>query len=271
MPVEKSQNSDRFQIVIAVAFMGFLAVLLLVVLVSRTTLRTTLCGFEILSPICSNQQPVVALPQSEEFIPSRIDIACVDAEGLKVTILFDEPVTGEALVQVFSTGPDFFPSEQGMTDTYEISTRFDNSSEQMELVIPVDSMPVGEPIFGNIVLNEEGFYSHVAYLVDVSDCAHAGEPSSNSTPAGIPIIYSATCLSGDQMMIAFEFDDAVPGQYQAMVANMPYQLAAVVSQPALLYFSGYRPPEGPTLIRLVSAIDQSVLLEETYNPPVCNP
>jgi hypothetical protein len=73
------------------------------------------------------------------------------------------------------------------------------------------------------------------------------------------------------MMIAFEFDQPVLGQYLALVSNIPYQLASVVNQPAMLFFSGTSPPEELVVIKLVSATSEVVVFEETYNVPVCNP
>lgn len=71
-------------------------------------------------------------------------------------------------------------------------------------------------------------------------------------------------------MIAFEFEESIPGQYQALVAGTPYLLASIINQPALLFFSGEPPPDGPIIIKLVSAVDQVVLFEETYTPPACS-
>jgi hypothetical protein len=55
-----------------------------------------------------------------------------------------------------------------------------------------------------------------------------------------------------------------------LVADIPYELASVINQPATLFFSGEAPPEGPVVIRLVSAIDEVTVFEETYTPPVCS-
>jgi hypothetical protein len=192
----------------------------------------------------------------------------VDSEGLQISVLIDEPLSGVADVQVFSTGPDFFPSEQGMTDTYEIGRTITDPVDQLDLVIPVDSMPVGEKIFGNIIIDGEGSYSQVAYSLMVSDCSTANTPPSHSI-SDIPTIQSAACLPSRQLMIAFEFERPVFGQYQALVDGKPYQLASIVSQPALLFFSGEPPLEGPIVIKLVSATDEAIVLEETYTPPVC--
>lgn len=71
-------------------------------------------------------------------------------------------------------------------------------------------------------------------------------------------------------MIAFEFEGPVLGQYRALVDEMPYQLASVINQPAMLFFSGQPPTDGPVVIRLISATDEEIVFEETYTPPACS-
>lgn len=269
MSLDKTPKSDRFQIIRAVLFMGFFAVLFLIIAVPKDRFTSFVCsyaiGFDGFAQICSD---------SGQLITSKINSACVDAQGLKISVAFDVPLTGEAHIQVFSAGPDFFPSALGMTDTYEIGMTITTAVDHLDLAIPVQSMPVGEKIFGNIVVSKESVSSQVAYLINVSACSTSGAPAATQTPMSglnrIPIIQSATCLPSGQLMIAFEFEKPVLGQYQLLVANMPYQLASVVNQPALLFFSGEPPPEGPIVIRLISAIDQEVVFEETYTPPVCD-
>jgi len=267
-------KSDRFQILTAVLFMSVFAIIFLIVVIGKDNIMSFVCNNEGFMGICSNLPSPLTSAGSGQLVASKINSACVDDQGLKMLISFESPLTGEANIQVFSTGPDFFPSEQGMTDTYEMSTKITTAVDHMESIIPVASMPAGEQIFGNIIVSDgEGVISHVAYLINVYDCSAVNPPLPDETlipVAGIPAIYSATCLSNQQLMIAFEFDKPVLGQYQALVANLPYQLASVVSQPAMLFFSGDSPPEGPVIIRLVSATDQAVVFEETYLPPVCS-
>lgn len=253
--------------------MSVIATILLIIAIGKDNIMSFVCNYEGFIGICSNlpSPPLSANP--DRLVPSRIDIACVGDHGLKILTRFETPLTGDARIQVFSTGPDFFPSEQGMTDTYEMSTMITTAADHLEFIIPVASMPVGEQIFGNIVVSDrEGLFSHVAYLINVHDCSADNPPLPNETlipVAGTPAIYSATCLPNQQLMIAFEFDKPVLGQYQVLVADLPYQLASVVSQPAMLFFSGDSPPEGPIVIRLVSATNQAVVFEETYTPLDC--
>lgn len=253
--------------------MGFFAALFLIVVVPKDNIRNFVCNYardyDGFARMCSNLPSPPVPADSGQFVASRINSACVDAQGLKISVTFDVPLTGEAHIQIFSTGPDFFPSARGMTDTYEISTVITTAVDHLDLVIPVDSMPVGEQIFGNIIVNEEGFSSYVAYLISVLDCSTTSALPSDSTSNGIPIINSATCLPSRQLMIAFEFEEPVLGQYRASVADIPYRLASVVSQPAMLFFSGESPPEGPIVIRLISATDEAIVFEEIYTPPAC--
>jgi len=276
MSLDKNRKSDRFQIMVAVLFMSLFAAVFLIIVVPKDNIMNLVCSYvgvdDRFSSICPDR-PSPTPSVSGQLVTSRINSACVDAEGLKISIVFDAPLSGEAHIQVFSTGPDFFPSVRGMTDTYEINRTITTAVDHLELVIPVESMPVGEPIFGNIVISEdEDISSHIAYLLNVYDCSTTNTSLSNQPPAhitGKPAIYSATCLPNRQLMIAFEFEEPVLGQYQVLVANLPYQLASVVSQPAILFFSGEQPPEGSVVIWLVSAINEVTLFEETYTPPVC--
>jgi hypothetical protein len=275
MSFEKTSKSDRFQIIRAVLFMGIFAALFLIAVVPKGAIPSLVCSYarayDGFSWMCANVPSDAAPTNPGEFIASRINSACVDAEGLKISVAFDKPLMGEARIQVFSTGPDFFPSARGLTDTYEITTSLPTAMDHLDHVVPVESMPVGEPIFGNIIVNEESFSSHVTYLINVSDCSTTSELVPGPAPTSIPGIHSATCLPTGQLMIALEFEKPVQGQYQALIADRPYMLASVVNQPAVLFFSGEPPPEGPIVIKLVSAIDEVVVFEETYTPPVCSP
>jgi hypothetical protein len=273
MSLDKIRKSDRFQTMTAVFFMILFAAVFLLVVVPKGNITNFVCtyagDYDGFAGMCSNQQsPTPEGPG--QVVTSQLTSACVDDQGLKVSVAFDIPLTGEARIQIFSTGPDFFPSAQGMTDTYEFNTTIATEVDHLDLIIPVDSMPVGERIFGNIAVSEQGVSSHVAYLIIVSDCSITSVLPPDLTPNEIPIISSATCLPSRQLMIAFEFEGPVLGQYRALVADIPYQLASVVSQPAILFFSGQPPPEGPIVIRLISATDEVVVFEETYTPPVCD-
>lgn len=198
----------------------------------------------------------------------------MDPQGLKISVALDAPLSGEANIQVFTTGEDVFPSEQGMADSYETSILISNSTDQLDFLIPVESMPVGEQIFGNIATNQEQVISsHRAYFVEVSDCSVADEASPNVSLIteydNVPTGYKAACLTGNRLMIGWEFNKPVFGQYQSLVAGMPYHLASIGNQPVVLFFSGDAPPAGPILLQLVSGTDQTVLFEETFTSPMC--
>ena len=273
MSQDKSPKSDRFQIMTAVVLMSLFAIVILVAGLPKGSMTNFVCSYvrdyDGFSGLCSDSTTTSTAVGSDQLVTSKITAACVDPQGLKISVAFDTPLVGEALIQVYSMGPDFFPSERGMTDTYEQSTTMANAVDHLDYIIPVESLSVGEQIFGNIVVSEEGISSHVAYFIKVSDCSTTSALPPNLTANGIPLIHSATCLPSRQLMIAFEFEESTPGQYQALVDNIPYQLASIINQPAMLFFSGEPPPAGPIVIRLVSATDQVVVFEETYTPPVC--
>ena len=274
MSSEKFPKSDRFQIMTAVLLMSLFAAVFLIVVLPKDSITNFVCSYVRddvgLAGMCSDMISTPTSAGSGEFVASKINFVCLDDQGLKISAVFDEPLTGVANVQVFSTGDDYFPSEQGLADSFKMSLTIPTEVDHLDLVIPVDAMPVGVQIFGNIVVSEEDVSSHVSYFMNVSDCARTGTLPPSLTLIGSPTIHSATCLPTQHLMIAFEFEESLPGQYQALVADTPYQLASVISQPAMLFFSGDPPPSGPIVIKLISAIDKEILFEETYIPPVCS-
>jgi hypothetical protein len=253
MALDKTSKSDRSQTVKAVLFMGLFAAVLIIVALARNNESISLPG---------------ATP-SGELVVSRITSACLDNEGLKISVVFDEPLTGTANIQVFTTGDDYFPSDQGISDSFRMNENVSNETDHLDILVPVDAMPVGEQVFGNIVVSDEDVSSFVAYSLNVSDCSETAMFPPDATLNEHPIIRSATCLPSQQLMIAFEFEGPVLGQYRVMVDEIPYRLASVINQPATLFFSGESPPEGPVEIRLISATDEVTVFEETYTPPVC--
>jgi hypothetical protein len=273
MSQDKSPRSDRFQIMTAVALMSLFAIVILVAGLPKGSMTNFVCSYvrdyDGFSGLCSDRTTPPTPASSDQLIASKINSVCLDDQGLKISAAFDEPLTGVADIQVFSTGDDYFPSEQGLADSFKISMTIPTAVDHLDLVIPVDAMPVGIQIFGNIFVSEEGVSSHLSYFLNVFDCSTIGALPSQLIPIDSPIIHSATCLPSRQLMIAFEFEESVPGQYQVLVADIPYQLASVINQPAMLFFSGEPPPEGPIVIRLVSATDQEVVFEDSYTPPVC--
>jgi hypothetical protein len=76
--------------------------------------------------------------------------------------------------------------------------------DHVDFIIPVDSMPEGEQIFGNFVINDEGVSSFVAYSMNVSDCAEPVRPLPGTTP-----VDSATFLPIRHLMIDFQFEHQV--------------------------------------------------------------
>ena len=271
MSIEKGRKSDRFQILTAVLFMGLFAASLLLIALPQN-ISAFVCSFTgraaIFAGMCSDT-PFPTPSGESQIVASRIISACLNSDGLKLSVLFDQPMTGASDIQVFTTGDDYFPSEQGISDSFRMNTTVPSAADHLDFIIPVDSMPVGEQIFGNFVINDEGVSSFVAYSMNVTDCSVTSESPPSSTPNDTPTINSATCLPSQHLMIAFQFESQVLGQYRALVADIPYELASVINQPATLFFSGDAPPEGPVVVRLVSAIDEVTVFEETYTPPIC--
>lgn len=262
MSSDKLPKSDRIQIMTAVLLMGVFAAIFLIAGLPRENITGFVCnyteGYASFARMCSSQ-----------LVVSKITSACLDSQGLNISIAFDVPLTGVADIQVFSTGDDYFPSEQGLADSFKINMTIPTAVDHLDLVIPVDAMPVGVQIFGNVVVSAEVISSHVAYFTNVSNCSVSDSFPPQSTPVNRPNIHSATCLPSRHLMIAFEFEESLPGQYQVLVADTPYELASVINQPAMLFFSGDPPPEGPIIIKLISATDQEIIFEETYTPPIC--
>lgn len=249
----------------------FVAIFVLFVRV-KDNLSNFACQYQAFKTLCTNAlSPVI---NSGEVTTSQIRSACVDTRGLKVSMVFGRTLAGKASIQVFTTGEDVFPTDWGMSDSFETSLVISAATDTIDFVVPVESMPVGEHIFGNIVTSQENVISsYVAYFIRVSHCPGDDAPSANPTlmtsHEDIPIQHEITCLPEDRLMVAFEFDKPVFGQYQAMVAGRPYRLVSVGNQPAALFFSGERPPEGVVAIKLVSATDQAMIFEESSTLPVC--
>jgi hypothetical protein len=268
-------KSDRAQILIAVLFMSLFASAFVLGIAVKDNITGFICRYEVLDRVCTALSPSSLPISSDPLITSQITSACVGDDGLQISVDFGPPSIGEASIQVFTTGEDVFPSELGMQDSFGMSMTMSDAADQLGFVIPVESMPVGEHIFGNIVVTNEGaISSHVAFFIRVSDCSSADTVASNPTLLAAdasPIAYRTTCLPDNRLMIAFEFDTPMFGQYQTLIASLPYQLVSVGNQPAILFFSGDAPVDEPAIIRLISVTTQTVLLEESFTPPVCDP
>ncbi|HSL46886.1 MAG TPA: hypothetical protein VK897_25840 [Anaerolineales bacterium] len=272
MSFENARKSDRFQIITAILFMGLFAALLLILAMPRNQITGFVCnslgGARVFTQMCSHL-PSPALAGSEELVASHITSACLDSEGLRISVAFAEPLVGASNIQVFTTGDDYFPSEQGISDSFRMSISLPDAADHLDILIPVDSMPVGEQIFGNILIRDQSVSSFVAYSIIVPDCSINNVSPATLSPEAVPTVRGATCLPDGHLMLAFLFEEPVLGQYRVLVDETPYQLASVINQPATLFFSGDAPPEGPVLVRLISATDDATVFEETYTPPVC--
>ena len=271
MSFDENPKSDRVQTIRAVLFMGIFAALFLIIVLPKDNIVNLVCNTSGTSDrfpgLCANV-PSPTSTTSGELVSSRVTSACLDNEGLKISVTFGGSLAGASNIQVFSTGEDYFPSEQGISDSFRMRLTIPSAADHLDILIPVDAMPVGEQIFGNIETRDEDISSFVAFSMNVSDCSTTSSLPLEQTPES-PVISSATCLPNRQLMIAFEFDQPVLGQYRALVDDIPYKVASVINQPAMWFFSGEPPSEGPVVIRLVSATNEVTVFEETYTPPVC--
>jgi len=266
-------KSDRSQTIIAVLFMSLFAAFVLGI-ASKDSITGFVCQYESFNKICATMSSLPPRINPDKFVTTQINSACVNDQGLQISVVSGPPLFGKANIQVFTTGEDVFPSESGMEDSFRMSMAIPDAADQLGFIIPVESMPVGEHIFGNIVVEDAGvIFSHVAFFIQISDCSAIDTAASNPTLITdqnlVPTTYRATCLPDNRQMVEFEFDKPVFGQYQALVGNLPYQLVSVGNQPAILFFSGDSPPAGVENIKLISATDQTVIFDETYTPPVC--
>jgi hypothetical protein len=253
--------------------MGLFATIFLIITLPPDTISNFVCNSigarDLFTGMCS-AVPMPGTDRPDQLVASRLTSACLSGDGLNISVAFDEPLTGTTSLQVFTTGDDYFPSEQGISDSFRMRMRIPDEADHMDFTIPVDLMPVGEQIFGNLVVNDTGVQSFVAYSIFVSDCSAPDVVPADPSPNDIPVIRSATCLPSRHLMIAFEFEGPVLGQYRASVDDIPYELASVINQPATLFFSGDPPADGPVIIRLLSAIDEAIVFEESFTPPDCN-
>jgi len=113
-------------------------------------------------------------------------------------------------------------------------------------------------------------FNYDRYVVE----ACGSSPVELLAPDRAPEIINTTCVGkGDfkQLMVVFEFDQDVIGEYAAFVADIPYELAPVASNPERLYYYGTPPPQGPITIKLVSTSHQEIAYEGIYTPVVCGP
>ena len=111
MSSEKTRKSDRFQILTAVLFMTLFAAVLLLTAVPQGSVTNFVCtytrNYEGFASLCLDSPPSTSEGPGQ-LVTSRINYACVDDQGLKISVSFSQPLTGAANIQVFSMGPDFF-------------------------------------------------------------------------------------------------------------------------------------------------------------------
>ncbi len=115
-------KSDLFQTAKAVLIMSLFALVFILIVVAKDNITSFACNDARLAGICSILTAPSASAGSDQLIASRLTSACVDPHGLKISVAFDVPMKGVANVQVFTTGDDYFPSDQGLADSVRTNT-----------------------------------------------------------------------------------------------------------------------------------------------------
>lgn len=98
------------------------------------------------------------------------------------------------------------------------------------------------------------------------------EEPTESVAGEIPKIINSECVSKTQLMIVFEFENPVQGEYELFVNGAPYQITPVGGRPERLFFFGAAPPGGgKPIIRLQSLPNHDLVLEEAdYSVKQCD-
>jgi hypothetical protein len=90
-----TKKSDRYQILMAVLLMSAFATALLILGTTRDRIGRFLCGYMDIGEICSNTPSANTVNASGELIDSQIISACVDTDGLKISVAFGAPLAHE--------------------------------------------------------------------------------------------------------------------------------------------------------------------------------
>src|SRR5687768_14729596 len=92
MSLDKIPKSDRFQVMTAVLFMTIFAAVFLIIALPKDRITNFLCNYarddDAFARMCSN------LPSSAVgaglLVASRITSACLDSDGLRISVTFDQ-------------------------------------------------------------------------------------------------------------------------------------------------------------------------------------
>ena len=228
---------------------------------------------------------------------AQVSDPVVSCEGkeLVITFEFDQPVSGNFRLQWFDSSDNHAKILNANAEENTVLIfRFTNAPKDYEDISIIHVYLVFEDgsQYGISIYDQQ--YDEGAWYWDA--CSPPGEettdannepdappyippvvePPVTETPNldGTPVIINSTCVgkgAGKQLMIVFEFEQDVAGEYSAVVADIPYELASVTQYPDRLYYFGTPPPQGPITIKLVSTSNQAVAYEETYTPVVCGP
>lgn len=243
------------------------------------------------------EEALVAFGYAPSPIPTpipptlQVDVtACLEGNDLVIKIQFDRPLTGQGQLWVYSGGGSDFLTQPDATGFQEETNYFSefedfrSAVDRWEVSNPTSSNPNGISIAGTFLLIPLGGEAStldlvfVEFSMDVLECnpieplPPTVTPSPTPNPDGTPAILNSQCLSPQQLMIVFEFQQPVTGLYELFVNGAPYQIAPVPDQPNRLFFFGAAPPGGgmPTIV-MRTLPDQVVVLEVTdYSVPQCD-
>ena len=212
------------------------------------------------------ETPEVQIPVEQHVVIDGPLFSCNESD-LMVSFVFNQPATGEFELD-WGAVPTGGNQSVSIQDSSVVSFRPDLHDED------------GTYNILSIVLSDgSGTIYDDTEIRQVETCStQMGEvppsPTSTPNPDGTPTIINSVCVGSGpskQLMVVFEFEQDVLGEYAALVAEIPYQHSPVGDYPHRLYYFGTPPPQGPITIQLVSIPDLAIAFEETYIPVVCGP
>lgn len=276
MTANRSPASGVFQIVLAIILTNLIVALCFGIVMGVNAMVDYMChtaAGDGVAGLCADAPDPTSTALSAQSKVLSIDSACVDDAELRISVVFDEPLTTDATVQIVSGSGDIFLTPQGLANTYLTTIPIASVTNRLDLIVPVAPLRAGQEVVGTIIISSGGGDSRAAYYLFVSDCQAIETIAVSPTPAinadGTPRLYALTCLESGQLMVSFRFDQPVTGRYRALVAGAPYEATLIADQPSTLFFIGEPPPSEPVVIRLISLPAESIVFEETHTPPYC--
>ena len=224
------------------------------------------------------------IPTSEPVSPPNpisYNVACGPGYQLLISIEYRRPWTGEVELRIYGRTSAYSAEATIIPDAAQPS-RFEfvlAQGPQEDVISDLDIILWQPDRMGG---REEAIEAILGVnipacappLVVDAEAPSAPTPTFTPNPDGAPAIINSFCVGGKskQLMIVFEFEQDVTGQYAAFVADMPYQLAPVPDQPKRLFFFGTPfPGGGKPAIVLFSLPDQVIVLAENdYSVVQCD-